>query len=248
MPWTEQKEANYIAGLQAYVRAHGASKLWDLAPSLSADFPVPSSVALRKPARASLREYRELCSRVAGMFPAIRDHPHRVHLLVRYYIWGAFNNISLSVAPEVKRRWGITHELFSGFYNAAPSSTYCTLFPDLEAPQGYCNALEYEPEEATVLLANPPYTSKHIQWTVQQVLRWRAVCTAIWVVVPVWDAASRKALGLRGSYKDLPAITALIAEADEHHITKRFPFHDYVHAKDVHLADPVHVVKLLKKW
>jgi hypothetical protein len=171
--------------------------------------------------------------------------PNLEPLTLCYDHIGAFSNVSLSVHPSIKQRWkrdyGLSHELFGAFYNTDPEMTYCSIFPELEAPRGGCNAYTFRPKKGDTYLANPPYTTSHIRWMIRSILdKWR---TSNWIIIlPVWDAPTRKRLGL-SNQPLFPEIDELLAATPHHHRTyKQFLFYNGFTGKDVLLKDPVHVI------
>jgi hypothetical protein len=158
----------------------------------------------------------------------------------------AFTNATLSVHPSIKQKWklqyGLNHELFGAFYNTDLRSTYCTLFPELEGPRGFCNAYTFTPKKGSTYLANPPYLSGWIKWTIRNILdKWRS---SHWIIViPVWDAPTRKKYGL-SAQPPLVEIDELLAAvpASRRKVETKFLFYDGYSDKSSTLRDPIHVI------
>lgn len=198
-----------------------------------------------KKTKEMLEEYEEYSEVVIKkhhkLYSRFKDYPHIKELIVRYEVFGFLNNISLSVHPSIKKSWGINFELFGAFYNT--NTPYCTLFPDLEKPMGIENALFFKPSKGQIILANPPYTTQHIRWTIRKILdEWIRVAS-FWVVIPVWDKKTRKELRLK-EYPDFPEINELVTKAKKAEVIKNFLFWDGINNRDVHLKDPVWVINI----
>jgi ABC-type transport system substrate-binding protein len=175
-----------------------------------------------------------------------KDIPNIEAIILCYDHINAFTNASLSVHPSIKQKWKLqyrlSHELFGAFYNTDPTSTYCTLFPELEAPRGSCNAYTFTPKKGATYLANPPYTSGWIKWTIRNILdKWR---DSHWIIViPVWDAPTRKKFGL-SVQPPLVEIDELLAAvpSSKRKVEPRFLFYNGYTDKPVILHDPVHII------
>lgn len=236
-----QKEANFMKAVRMYIETHGIKHLFDAVPPKSKRHIVPSTVELPVVRNADIYEYDEEVGKALKLYPHL-SHVISPELLYRYHVWGMLNNISLSVDPDLKRKWGITHELFGSAYNTLPDVTYGSLFPDLEE-NSTGNVFFFKPKKGQIILANPPYTADYIRWMIRKILdEWKGKAT-FYVVIPVWDRKTRNELGLK-QYPDLPEIQELITYADHHEVVHKFPFYNGVNGKKVHLKDPVHVMKL----
>lgn len=165
------------------------------------------------------------------------------YALFRYWTVGALNNISLSVSPDIKRKWGINFELFGSFYNTHYS--YCGLFPELEK-RCVSDVFHFELEPNMTILVNPPYTEEWIQKSCELVTNYleQNMNTTIWLVVPVWNRSDRKILGLK-NHDDMPILDAMKFSLylRSHEITN-LPFYNGLEKKEIHLKDNVHVYKL----
>jgi hypothetical protein len=126
--------------------------------------------------------------------------------IYRYYIVGALNNISLSVSPEIKKKWNINFELFGAFYNT--NTDYCGLFSDIE--NSCCDFFTFKLKKNMTILINPPYTKKWIQISCKIIdnIMNKNKNTKIYFVIPVWNNSDRKNLGLT-LYNDLLEIDEL---------------------------------------
>lgn len=238
-----QKEANFMKSVRDYVDKHGYDKLLGTDPPKSKKSIVPKTVELTKVSGADIDEYAEDVQKAVKkhkkMYDAFKDVPNVEALIYRYDVWKLLSNISLSVHPKLKKKWGINYELFGAFYNT--SFPYNSLFHDLEeGSQG--NVHFFKPQKDQVILANPPYTEDWIQWMIRQILdKWKDVAT-FYVVIPVWDNTTREKLGLK-KYPDFPEITELIEHAKEHSV-RHIPFYDGITQRTVELKDPVHIIKI----
>jgi hypothetical protein len=236
-----QKEANFMKSVETYISTHGRDHLFDAVAPKSKRHIVPATVELTPIRNADVEEYTQKVERVIKEYPHLSRHISP-ELLYRYHVWGMLSNISLSVDPDLKRKWGITHELFGSAYNTLPTVTYGSLFPDLEE-NSTGNVFFFKPKKGQIILANPPYTAEYIRWTCRKIIDdWKGKAT-FYVVIPVWDRKTRDELGLK-RYPDIPEISELIAASTHHEVVHKFPFYDGIHGKKVHLRDPVHVVYL----
>ena len=241
-----QKEANFMKAVEQYVEKHGSDKLIDIEKPKSRKAIVPRSVDLPKVTGADIDEYiqnvEKSVSKHKKLYEAFKDKVPNVEALIyRYDVWNLLSNISLSVHPKLKKKWGINYELFGSFYNVDLDHPYNSIFHDLE-PNSKGNVLYFKPEKDQIILANPPYTEKWIQWTIRKILDdWKDKAT-FYVVIPVWDRETRDKLGLK-KYPDFPEITELIQQAKEHKVLN-LPFYDGISQKDIKLKDHVHVIKI----
>ena len=232
-----------MKSVKDYINKNGYDKLLGTDPPKSKKAIVPKTVELNKVSGADKDEYLESVEKVLKahkkMYETFRDVPNVEALIYRYHIWKLLSNISLSVHPTIKKKWGINYELFGAFYNT--TFPYNSLFHDLEeGSQG--NVHFFKPEKDQIILANPPYTVEWIRWTIRQILdKWLGMAT-FYVVIPVWDSATREKLGLK-KFPDFPEITELIENAREHSV-KHIPFYDGIAHRNVDLKDPVHIVRI----
>jgi hypothetical protein len=255
MVFSIQKEANFMKAVQEYKKVHGRDFLYFMEKPKSKKSVFPKSVELTAVQDADVDEYQanvqkalrkhpELYSAFKGMFAEVEA------LIYRYDFWGYLDgNISLSVHPNVKKRWGITHELFGAFYNVDLTKSYCSLFPDLE-PGSEGSAMSFKPEKGDVILANPPYTDLWITWLCRKILdTWRGKAT-FYVVIPAWDCKTRDELTMSDMKTCYPDIVELIENADEYKLYRDFPFYngierrDYSFKKDRKKDVPIHVIKI----
>lgn len=169
-------------------------------------------------------------------------------ILARYGAIEYVSNISLSVHPEIKKRWGINFELFGNPYNT--QYNYCSMFPDEDKRvfRG-CNAFDYKPHKDDVILANPPYTVQHIVKTIEMIEEWfRTIKYSfdVWLVIPVWDVKEREKLGLK-LYGDIEAIDKIKKNRAIISVRKYygFRFYDFFSDKESILTKtPIYVIHL----
>lgn len=158
----------------------------------------------------------------------------------RYYIIDALSNISLSVSPEIKKKWKINFELFGAFYNT--DYNYCGLFSDIES--SCCDFFTFTLEKNMNILINPPYTEKWIKLSCKIInnIMNKNKNTKIFLIIPVWNTSDRKTLGLNTQYGDLPEIDKLKTSSylQSHEITN-LTFYNGIIKKYIHLKDNVHV-------
>ena len=196
--------------------------------------------SVRRSAKTHYELYRRFSRKDCGNYL-----PHVKYLIHRYNTLGFLNNISLSVCPNVKADWGITHELFGAFYNSNTTG-YCSLFPDLET-NSLGNALYFKPgpqmgrrgRQQQVILINPPYTTNFIKWSIVRANEWKGL-VKMDIVLPIWDDPTRRRLGL-SKQPDFPEITSLL-KASDRSSTERLTFYDGIHDKRLKLKDKVHVI------
>ena len=163
--------------------------------------------------------------------------------LFRYHTVGALNNISLSVSPELKKRWKINFELFGAFYNT--DYEYCGLYPELEK-RCRSDVFHFKLEPNMNILVNPPYTEEWIEMTCELVKHYleQNMNTEIWLVVPVWNKSDRKKLRLK-NYDDMPILdTMKLSPYLIHHEITNLPFYNGLEKKEIKLKDKVHVYHL----
>ena len=236
-----QKEANFMKSVETYISENGRDHLFDAIAPKSRRHLVPESVDLPTVRNADVDEYQHKVESVVKQYPHLSGRISHA-LLYRYHVWGMLSNISLSVDPILKKKWGITHELFGSAYNTLPTVSYGSLFPDLEE-NSTGNVFFFKPKKGDIILANPPYTAEYIRWMIRQILGpWKGKAT-FYVVIPVWDRKTRDELRLK-RYPDIPEIGDLIAASVQHEVVHKFPFYDGIHGKMVHLRDPVHFVEM----
>ncbi len=241
-----QKEANLMKAVKLFIQEHGVQEFYKpISPKNKKSF-FPKTISLKIFRKADIEEYVEDVhnsvlkhQKLYNFFK--RKVPHVEVLIYRYDLLGFLNNISLSVHPSLKKEWKIEHELFGAFYNVDSKHSYCSLFPDLE-PKSEGNVLFFKPKKESIILANPPYTTEWIRWTIRKILdEWKDWCT-FYVVIPVWDHETRQKLNL-SKYPDFPEISELISFAKEHRV-ERIPFYDGINDKKVYLKDPVHIIRI----
>lgn len=212
-------------------------KIWKTRESLKIQLEKPSERWISDQTNKILKKYPKLYER----FKHIKNI---IPLMLCYDHIGALGNISLSVSPKLKQRWKkeykLSHELYGSFYNTENDLPYCSLFPEIESSDVKCNAFDFVPEKGKTYLVNPPFTTYHIRWSLEQILTKWSESNFI-IIVPVWDTMSRKKLGLK-EYTDIPELTELIKKYGKNHkIIKKFPFYNGVDDKDVFLKDPIHI-------
>lgn len=151
-----------MKAIRMYIETHGIKHLFDAVPPKSKRHIVPSTVELPVVRNADIEEYKEEVETTVKQYPRL-SRKISPELLYRYHIWGMLNSLSLSVDFDLKRKWGITHELFGAAYNTLPDVTYGSLFPDLEE-NSTGNAFFFKPKKGQIILANPPYIADHIRW------------------------------------------------------------------------------------
>ncbi len=172
------------------------------------------------------------------------------YALFRYWTVGALSNISLSVAPEKKREWGINFELFGSFYNT--DNPYCGLYPELEE-RCVSDVFRFVLQPDMTILVNPPYTEEWIEKACELVNQYLQpntnieMNTTIWLVLPVWNTIDRMELGLEIT-KNMPILDSMKFSPYlvSHEIT-RLPFYNGLEKKHVYLHDKVHVYHLSNK-
>lgn len=168
-------------------------------------------------------------------------HTHKF-ALYRYYLVGALNNISLSVAPEIKKNWNISFELFGSFYNT--NSPYCSLFSDIE-PRAICDVLHFKVKPNSTILINPPYTEDWIRIACKLTHEYLLLPNTIYLVIPIWNVSDRLLCNLPILYDDLPCIDEM--KLSPYLISHRFEhlkFYDGIHKKHKYLCDKVHIFHL----
>lgn len=255
MVFSLQKEANLMKAIDMYNKKHGRDFLFANVKPKSKNSIFPKSVELPDVVDADVEEYQQnvqtALKKHEKIYNAFKDRiPNVEALIYRYDYWGYLKgNITLSVHPDIKKRWGITQELFGAFFNVDLDKPYCSLFPDLE-PGSEGSAFFFKPEKGDVILANPPYTDFWVGWTCRQILdKWRGKCT-FYVVIPAWDCSTRDRLkmeDMRTCYYD---VVELIENAEEHKLYRDFPFYngierrDYSFKKDRKKDVPIHVIKI----
>lgn len=235
----EQKEANFMKSVKNYISLYGYKHFYDPVPPKKGKL-LPETIQLEK-VKADISEYesevKKSIEKHEKLYKRFKDYPNIEMLIYRYDTMGFLNNISLSVHPSLKKKWGITHEMFGAFYNS--DYPYCSLFPDLEDSLG--NVMNFKPKKDMVILVNPPYTQPFIKWTIEKLLEWKDKSKFI-VILPVWDKKTRSELKLKG-YPDLPEIRQLIDNSDSSTV-ENIPFYDGLNNKKVFLKDPVHIIVL----
>ena len=237
-------EACFIAKIRKYI-GQNQKNIGNLLKIEETVGIIPKSVKLPN-VNCSLanKSYRKLLVSIVHKYPTLYErfasYPHIRELLIRYDTYDLLSNISLSVPPELKRQMGIDFELFGAFYNT--NYPYCTLFPDLER-DGVSNAFYFKPTPNQIVLANPPYTYQHIKWTINKILHeWKNIAF-FWVVIPVWDTASRVKHNLPLTYSDFPEITTLLNDDNCAFATiQNLNFYNGIDNKMINLHDQVHII------
>ena len=240
-----QKEANFMKAVEKYKEKHGRDIFSEPLKPKSKKSIIPKVMELEDIKDADVDEYQrkveESVNKYKTLYEKFKDVPNVEALIYRYDVWGFLGTASLSVHPDIKKKWKINYELFGSFYNT--NTPYNSLFHDLEqGSQG--NVMYYKPEKGQIVLANPPYTEGWIRWTCRKILdEWLDQAT-FYVVLPIWDCKTRDEKKLK-SYNCLYDIVDLIEHAKEHKIYEHFPFWDGVHQKTHHLPEKyIHVIKI----
>lgn len=239
-------EAYFVQRVREYIIKNGYKDIYSLTPPKSRRYILPQSIELPelKKTKELIQDYEEFMEKTIKkhhkLYSRFKDYPHIKELIVRYDVWGFLNNISLSVHPSIKKNWGINFELFGAFYNT--NTPYCTLFPDLEK-DGVENAFFFKPRSGQVILANSPYTTQHIRWTIRKILDEWLGKASFWVVIPVWDKKTRKELRLK-EYPDFPEINELAEKSIKAEVVHKFLFWDGIENKNIHLKDPIWVIHI----
>jgi len=245
MVFSLQKEANFMKAVENYKKKHGRDIFSEPLKPKSKTAIVPKVMELEDVKNASTEEYKrkvqESVNKHKELYEQFKDVPNVEALIYRYDVWGFLGNISLSVHPDVKKKWKINYELFGSFYNT--NVPYNSLFHDLE-PGSQGNVMYYKPEQGQIVLVNPPYTEAWIRWTCRQILdKWLDKAT-FYVVIPAWDCKTRDERKLK-PFNCIYDIVELIDNAKEYHIYSKFPFWDGMKQKDVVLKDVlIHVIKI----
>jgi hypothetical protein len=239
-----QKEANFMKAVETYMKKHGRDAFYEPIKPKSKKQIFPKVVELEDIKNANVEEYekkvQESLIKHKTLYEKFKDTPNVEALIYRYDVLGFLNNISLSVHPDIKKKWKINFELFGAFYNT--NTPYCSLFHDLE-PNSVGNALYFKPEKGQIVLVNPPYTQSWIKWVCRTILdKWLDEAT-FYVVIPVWDCKTRDELKLR-PFDCMYDIVDLIDHAKEYKLYERFPFWDGINQKDATISNYVHVIKI----
>jgi len=237
-----EKEAKFMKRVNEYIDENGFQHIYDPVAPKGRGI-LPGSIILPKVSftKEDMEEYKKSVTKSLlkhkSLYARFKNLANVEVLIYRYDKLGFLNNISLSVHPNIKSKWGITHELFGAFYNS--DYPHCSLFPDLEDSLG--NALKFKPEKNMVLLVNPPYTVPWIKWCCKKLKEWKGICKII-CVIPIWDLKSREQFGYK-TYGDFPEIQDLISISDSHEMVN-MKFYDGLRNKPIELKDKVHVIKL----
>lgn len=169
------------------------------------------------------------------------------YALFRYHMVGALSNISLSVCPTIKKKWGITFELFGAFYNT--HYPYCSLFSDIE-PKATTDFFNFKLKKNMTILVNPPYTEEWIYITCEYVNYFLSLNmnTTIYLILPIWNTSDRILLNLPILYNDLPVLDILkTSNYLIKYSTEHLPFYNGITRKTIKLKDKVHVYHLSNK-
>jgi hypothetical protein len=167
--------------------------------------------------------------------------------LFRYHMIGALNNISLSVCPTIKKKWGITFELFGAFYNT--HYPYCSLFSDIE-PNATTDFFNFKLKKNMTILANPPYTEDWITITCNYVNHFLTLNmnTTIYLILPVWNTSDRLELQLPVLFNDLPILDTLKTSPYlKSYSMENLTFYNGINKRNVRLKDKVHIYHLSNK-
>lgn len=239
-----QKEANFMKAVENYKKKYGRDIFSEPLKPKSKKAIVPKEMELEDIKNADIEEYQqkveESVKKYNTLYEKFKDVPNIEALIYRYDIWGFLSNISLSVHPDIKKKWKINFELFGAFYNT--NTPHCSLFHDLE-PNSVGNALYYKPEKGQIVLVNPPYTQGWIKWVCRTILdKWLDEAT-FYVVIPVWDCKTRDKLKLK-PYECMYDIIDLINHAKEYKLYEKFPFWDGIHQRNANIANYVHMIKI----
>lgn len=239
-----QKEANFMKAVENYKKKYGRDIFAEPLKPKSKKAIVPKEMELEDIKNADVEEYKqkveESVKKHKVLYEKFKDVPNVEALIYRYDVWGFLTSISLSVHPDIKKKWGINFELFGAFYNT--DTPYCSLFHDLEE-NSVGNALYYKPEKGQIVLVNPPYTQGWIKWVCRTILdKWLGQAT-FYVVIPVWDCKTRDKLKLK-PYECVYDIVDLINHAKEYKLYEKFPFWDGVQQKDATITNYVHMIKI----
>ena len=240
-----QKEANFMKAVENYKKKYGRDIFSEPLKPKTKNSIIPKGMELEDIKNADLTEYEanveKSLKKHKTLYEKFRDYPNVEALIYRYDVWGFLNNISLSVHPDMKKKWKINFELFGAFYNT--DTPYCSLFHDLEE-NSVGNALYFKPEKDQIVLANPPYTEAWIRWLCRKILdEWIDKAT-FYVVIPIWDCKTRDEKNLQ-IYNCLYDIVDLINHAKEHKVYENFPFWDGINQRKHFLKEKyVHVIKI----
>ena len=166
--------------------------------------------------------------------------------LARYYLIGSLNNSSLSVSPDIKKKWKIDFELFGSFYNT--QYEYCGLYSDIEE-RCTCDVFNFKLKNNMTILVNPPYTEEWINKSCEFVNKYleKNKKTTIYLVIPVWNISNRKKLGLT-IYNDIPMIDEMKkSKYLVSHKMENLDFYNGLTKLKVNLKDHVHIFHLTNK-
>ncbi len=157
----------------------------------------------------------------------------------RYNVVGALNNISLSVSPNIKKKWNINFELFGSFYNT--HYDYCGLFNDIE--NNKCDFNTFKLKDNMTLLINPPYTESWIQKSceiIKEFMESKKNIT-IYLVIPIWNNSDRlkEKLEIKSDMKIIDNIKKI--KYLKKHSLENLDFYNGIIKEQVYLKDKVHV-------
>ena len=174
-----------------------------------------------------------------------------LYALGRYEVLGILENgVFWSVLPSLKKKWGITQELFGNYFNT--NNKFCSLFSELEGcgcQFGNFNSKNFKAN--SVYLVNPPFEKRYITWTCERLLLWlsdkKIKNVKFYIIIPVWDKPSREKLKLSVEYGDVPQITELINSPYViEHTTTKMKFYDFVNKREVPQKSYIHTIVLKK--
>lgn len=172
-----------------------------------------------------------------------------LYALGRYEVLGILENgVFWSVLPNLKKKWGITQELFGNYFNT--NTKFCSLFSELEGCG--CQFGNFTPRSKGVYLVNPPFEKRYINWTCERLLLWLndkvLKNVKFYVIIPVWDKPSREKLKLSLDYGDVPILTELLNSPYViKHTMSKMKFYDFVNKKEVPQQSYIHLIVLEKK-
>jgi hypothetical protein len=160
------------------------------------------------------------------------EYPHTIDaLLLVYDHLGVFNNVSLSVTIEKKNAWraryDATHELFGSFFNTHPQNTFCSKFAQLEKPRAICDAFTFVPQPYKTYIANPPYDTFFIDWTIYNIIyNWTE--SNFIIIIPDWRKQTRIKYKLKSDYDEMNSIIEIIKYCKKNNFKyNEFPPHKY---------------------
>jgi hypothetical protein len=176
---------------------------------------------------------------------------HEKYALARYEVLRVvFGGLGWSILPEYKKKWKIDQELFGSFFNT--NVPFCSLFPELEGNGeqfGTVSRKFFKP--GNTYLVNPPFEKFYILWTCERLQEWlddvKIKDVEFVVIIPVWDAESRKKLHLKVDYGDIPQLTEITkSKFVKSHSMTQMKFWDSTKNKIQHQKSFIHKIVLVK--